>query len=222
MNRRTSVLNLPNCLSLLRMVLVPAFVALLLYLPDSMGPSCYLLPAAVFGLAALTDMFDGMIARSRNLITDFGKFLDPLADKFMVFSALVAILVSSRYAGISNLFVWATVIIMLRELGVTSLRLVVASKKVIVAASFFGKAKTCTQIAGVLVILLEPLFGSFGETHILAYIMMAAMVVTTVGSGLDYLRSYIPYLTGEKTDAKTGEAADKKAADKIIEKADES
>ena len=211
MNRRTPVLNLPNCLSLLRMVLVPAFVAVVLYLPDSMGSFCYLIPAAVFGLTALTDMLDGMIARSRHLITDFGKFLDPLADKFMVFSALVAILVSPRYAEISGLFVWTTIIIMLRELGVTSLRLVVASKKVVVPASFFGKAKTCTQIAGVLVILLEPLFGAFGETHILAYIMMAAMVVATVGSGLDYLRSYIPYLTGKVTDEKAADAAAGKA-----------
>ena len=197
MNRRQTILNLPNCLSLLRMLLVPAFVALVIYLPDDIGPSACLLPAAVFGLTALTDMLDGMIARKRGLVTDFGKFLDPLADKFMIFGALVAILVSPRYAEISGFFIWVTVIIMLRELGVTSLRLVVASKKVVVAASFFGKAKTCTQIAGVLLILLEPLFGSFGATHIIAYVMMAAMTVATVGSGLDYLRSYLPYLVGD-------------------------
>jgi CDP-diacylglycerol--glycerol-3-phosphate 3-phosphatidyltransferase len=143
-------------------------------------------------------MLDGMIARKKGLVTDFGKFLDPLADKFMVFSALVCILASPLYADIHSVFVWVAVLVMLRELGVTSLRLVVASTNVVVAASFFGKAKTCTQIAGVLVILLEPLFGGFGETHILAYVMMAAMVITTLGSGLDYVRTYWPYLMGKK------------------------
>jgi len=190
------VMNLPNILSLVRMAMVPLFVSSILYIPSKTW-SC-ILGAALFGLASLTDMLDGMIARKKGLVTDFGKFLDPLADKFMVFSALVCILASPLYFEIQKVFVWVAVLVMLRELGVTSLRLVVASKNVVVAASFFGKAKTCTQIAGVLVILLEPLFGSFGETHILAYIMMAAMVITTLGSGLDYVRTYWPYLMGKK------------------------
>ena len=190
------VMNLPNILSLVRMAMVPLFVSSILYIPSKTW-SC-ILGAALFGLASLTDMLDGMIARKKGLVTDFGKFLDPLADKFMVFSALVCILASPLYLGIQKVFVWVAVLVMLRELGVTSLRLVVASKNVVVAASFFGKAKTCTQIAGVLVILLEPLFGSFGETHILAYVMMAAMVITTLGSGLDYVRTYWPYLMGKK------------------------
>lgn len=189
----SSIWNVPNLLSLLRMLLVPVFVATVLYLPGNRA-WVYLIPAAVFGLTALTDMLDGKIARRYGLITDFGKFLDPLADKFMVFGALVAILVSPRYVPIAPLFVWVTVIVMLRELGVSSLRMVVASKSVVVAASFFGKAKTCTQIAGILIILLEPLVVDFGAPHIPAYVAMAAIVITTVGSGIDYLRSLWKYI----------------------------
>ncbi|MBP5209622.1 MAG: CDP-diacylglycerol--glycerol-3-phosphate 3-phosphatidyltransferase [Clostridia bacterium] len=209
MSKSNKILNVPNTLSLLRMVLVPVFAAAILYLPrltSSLWVSC-LVPAALFGLTSLTDMLDGQIARKYDLITDFGKFLDPLADKFMVFGALVCILISPLYAGIRPVFVWVTLIVMLRELGVTSMRLVVASRKVVVAASFFGKAKTCTQIAGILLILCEPLFGDFGATHVLAYVMMAAMLVTTVGSGVDYLRTYWPYLSGRADRAETAEQA---------------
>lgn len=193
--QKNSIMNVPNILSIVRMALVPFFVAAALYIPNDVW-KC-IVTAALFGIASFTDLLDGKIARKYNLVTDFGKFLDPLADKFMVFSALAVILVSPLYEGIASAFVWVAVLVMLRELGVTSLRLVVATKKVVVAASFFGKAKTCTQIAGVLVILLEPLFGSFGETHILSCVMMAAMLVTTLGSGIDYLRTYWPYLKGE-------------------------
>lgn len=185
-------MNLPNVLSLVRMAMVPLFVSAILYIPSKIWSP--VLGALLFGLASLTDMLDGMIARRRGLVTDFGKFLDPLADKFMVFAALLSILASPLYGDIRSLFIWVAVLIILRELGVTSLRLVVASKNVVVAASFFGKAKTCTQIAGVLLILLEPVMGNFGQTHILAYVMMCAMVLTTLGSGLDYLRTYWPYL----------------------------
>lgn len=190
--KNTSIMNLPNFLSLVRMAMVPLFVSAILYIPSEIWRA--ILGAALFGLASLTDMLDGMIARRRGLVTDFGKFLDPLADKFMVFSALAVILASPLYEGIRPYFIWVAVLVMLRELGVTSLRLVVASKNVVVAASFFGKAKTCTQIAGILLILLEPVMGNFGQTHILAYVMMAAMAVTTLGSGLDYLKTYWPYI----------------------------
>lgn len=193
--KKQSVMNVPNCLSLARMVMAFFFVASVLYIKEGIWSA--IVPALWFGLASLTDMLDGMIARKYNLISDFGKFLDPLADKFLVFSALACILASERYDAIAPVFVWVAVVLMLRELGVTSMRLVVASKNVVVAASFFGKAKTCTQIAGILVILLEPLMGAFGDTHILSYILMGGMIVTTIGSGIDYLSTYMPYLTGK-------------------------
>ena len=89
-------------------------------------------------------------------------------------------------------------VVMLRELGVTSLRLVVASRGVVVPASWWGKIKTTTQIVSVVVILMEPAFGDFGAKHILSYIFLALMTVATVGSGADYLHSLWPYVSGKK------------------------
>ena len=195
------ILNVPNVLSLLRMALVPVFMASALYLPkiDGLGTFlCCLIPALIFVVTAFTDMLDGKIARKYNLITDFGKFVDPLADKFMIFCALLVILVAPLYAGIRWIAVWVAAVVMLRELGVTSLRLVVASRGVVVPASWWGKIKTVTQIVAVVVILMEPAFGSFGEKHVLAYVFLALMAITTVGSGISYLVALWPYVSGKK------------------------
>ena len=138
-------MNLPNTLSIIRCLLVPVFVASLLLLRNA-GILGYLIPAAVYGLTALTDMLDGKIARKYNLITDFGKFIDPLADKFMVLSSMISILVWMLLRGktmMAMIFVWVVLVILLRELGVTSIRLVVAGKSgIVIAASALGKMKT--------------------------------------------------------------------------------
>ena len=185
-------LNLPNKLTLLRCVLVPIFLALIT-LPENLYVSC-IGGAAVFGLASLTDMLDGKIARSRGLITDFGKFMDPLADKLMVFGAMLGIL--CRFDTIRPWFVWAAFIVIFRELAVTSMRLVVAGKSgEVIAAKMIGKVKTCTQIAAILLILLEPVWQSVLPTgNIVSYVMMAAMSLVTVISGADYLKSYWKYI----------------------------
>ncbi len=195
-------LNLPNTLSLLRVLMVPLFMAAVLYIRPPFGAGFWktllycAIPAAIFGLTAYTDHLDGKIARKYNLITDFGKFIDPLADKFMVFGALIAILVA--YREIAPYFVWVAAVIMLRELTVTSLRLVVAgSSGKVVAASMWGKIKTATQCVAILLILLEPalLYGVSGAlSHLLSYLAMAAMLITTVGSGISYLRTYLPLI----------------------------
>ncbi len=192
--------NVPNLLSLLRMALVPVFMAAAFYLPKIDGITtlvCCLVPALIFILTSLTDMLDGKIARKYNLITDFGKFLDPLADKFMIFCALLVILTAPLYGDIRWIAVWVAAVVMLRELGVTSLRLVVASRGVVVPASWWGKIKTVSQIVTVVAILMEPAFGSFGETHILSYAFLGIMAGTTVGSGIDYLVSLWPYVSGK-------------------------
>ena len=199
-------LNLPNTLSLIRVLLVPAFMAAVIFVDPTRGTTFLevlglaAIPAAIFGLTAYTDHLDGKIARKYNLITDFGKFIDPLADKFMVFGALIAILVSRP--DIAPLFVWVAAVIMLRELAVTSLRLVVASSAgKVVAASWWGKIKTATQCVSILVILLEPaILYAAPESFppIPAYIAMAAMLVTTIGSGLDYMRVYMPLIDPNK------------------------
>ena len=192
--KKAKALNIPNALSILRMVLVPFFVWAVLAM-DMNTLWGRLVPAFIFAVTAFTDCLDGQIARRCNLITNFGKFLDPLADKFMVFAALVVMVY--RYTYLSPWLVWATVLIMFRELAVTSLRLVAAGQVgKVIAASFLGKLKTVSQILGILVIIVEPLLWDLYGAPItpLSYVMMGMMVVTTMVSGWDYLKAYLPVL----------------------------
>lgn len=196
-NQAQKIMNLPNILSIVRMILVPVFMATILYM-GNIKIWGYVIPAIIFALTSFTDMLDGKIARKYNLITDFGKFLDPLADKFMVFGALISLLAAPAYADVRMILVWVAAIVMLRELGVTSLRLVVASRGVVVAASIWGKMKTVTQIFAVIMLILEPMFPVFDGNHILSYVAMAAMAITTVGSGATYLKGLWPYVSGKR------------------------
>ncbi|MBR6794758.1 MAG: CDP-diacylglycerol--glycerol-3-phosphate 3-phosphatidyltransferase [Clostridia bacterium] len=194
-------LNLPNALSLLRVILVPFFMAAIIFMNGKFGIWGRVVPAIIFALTGLTDMLDGKIARKYNLVTDFGKFIDPLADKFMVFGALIAILTSYSY--IASLFVWVSAVVMLRELAITSLRLVVAGKSgIVIAASWWGKVKTATQIVALVVIILEPVvFGKLYNVYdnpIASYVAMAAILITTVGSGISYIKAYWPHLDTNK------------------------
>ena len=191
-------MNVPNTLSLIRALLVPVFVAALLFMREIPLWSC-IVPTIIYILTGLTDMLDGKIARKYNLVTDFGKFIDPLADKFMVIGSAIAILVWMMLGGETTLalvFVWVVLVILLRELGVTSLRLVVAGKSgIVVAASMLGKIKTVSQMAGTVIILVEPLIPFFNENHILSYVCMGVMAFTTLFSGLDYLKAYLPHIS---------------------------
>lgn len=198
---KKSALNVPNTLSLVRCLLVPVFVATLLFMRN-IEIWGFIVPAVVYALTALTDMLDGKIARKYNLVTDFGKFIDPLADKFMVLSSMIAILVWMILLGnltLALVFVWVVLIILLRELGVTSLRLVVAGKSgIVVAASMLGKMKTVSQMVGTVVLIIEPMLPFFSDNHILSYAMMAIMAFTTLFSGLDYLKTYLPHIDSNK------------------------
>ena len=191
-------MNVPNTLSLIRALLVPVFVGTLLFMRN-IPIWCCVVPTIIYILTGLTDMLDGKIARKYNLVTDFGKFIDPLADKFMVIGSAIAILVWMMLRSevkLALVFVWLVLIILLRELGVTSLRLVVAGKSgIVVAASMFGKIKTVSQMAGTVIILMEPLIPYFSENHILSYACMLIMAFTTVFSGLDYLKAYMPHIS---------------------------
>lgn len=201
MTMKKQSMNLPNTLSLVRVLLVPVFVATLIYMRE-ISIWGYVVPAIVYALTALTDMLDGKIARKYNLVTDFGKFIDPLADKFMVLSSMISILVWMLLRGETTqalVFVWVVLIILLRELGVTSLRLVVAGKSgIVVAASMLGKIKTVSQMAGTVVLIIEPMIPIFRENHILSYVMMAIMAFTTLFSGIDYLKAYLPHIDSNK------------------------
>ena len=195
MKNNKKKMNLPNKLTVLRVLLVPIFVACILYIPNVIVRG--LVSAAVFGLTALTDMLDGKIARKYNLVTNFGKFMDPLADKFMVFAALLAITVTS-YGILQTVMVWVSAIVFFRELAVTSIRLVCSGAGAgVIAASFFGKAKTVTQVACIVVLLLEPVVCALlkvKDYHIVGYITIAAMAFMTVASGIDYYKTYSEYL----------------------------
>ena len=201
---KKSSMNLPNTLSIIRVFLVPIFVAALLFMHDSekFGIWSFLVPAIIYALTALTDMLDGKIARKYNLVTDFGKFIDPLADKFMVISSMIAILVWMMLRGNTDMalvFVWVVLIILLRELGVTSLRLVVANQSgIVVAASLLGKIKTVSQMVGTVVLIVEPIIPFFCDNYILSYAFMAVMAFTTLFSGLDYLKAYLPYINSNE------------------------
>ena len=194
-------MNLPNTLSLIRVFLVPIFVASLLFMRDA-GIWGFIVPAIIYGITGFTDMLDGKIARKYNLVTDFGKFIDPLADKFMVLSSMIAILVWMILRGetaLALVFVWVVLIILFRELGVTSLRLVVAGGSgIVVAASLLGKIKTVSQMVGTVVLIIEPLIPYFCDNHILSYVFMGIMAFTTLFSGIDYLKAYMPYIDSNK------------------------
>ena len=137
-------MNLPNKLTVGRIVLVPLFVATLLI--DF--PFNNVVALIIFIAASLTDLFDGKIARKRNLVTDFGKFADPLADKILVLAALLCFVQN----GLCDCI--AVIIVLFREFAVTSIRLIAASKGQVVAANIWGKVKTVTQMIAVIVILI--------------------------------------------------------------------
>lgn len=195
-----SKMNLPNKLTVFRIITVPVFL-LFLAAPLPLSDTCIrIVTAVVFALTSLTDMVDGKIARKYNLITDFGKFMDPLADKFLVFAAMLGILV--RFDYLRPVFVWAAAIVIFRELAVTSIRLVAAGKSgLVIAASWLGKVKTTTQMVCIVSILLEPVilpWKAFREYHVLSYFTIAAMTVMTLWSGIDYLKKYWKFLDPEK------------------------
>ncbi len=139
-------MNLPNKLTLLRIIFVPAFIIIILL--DF--PFHFLVAGLIFGAACITDTLDGKIARSRNLVTDFGKFADPLADKILVISALVCFLQLDLLGSFGAIPV---TIVLFREFAVSGIRLVAASSGKVVAANIWGKVKTVTQMVGIVLIM---------------------------------------------------------------------
>ena len=182
-------MNLPNKLTLLRVILVPFFVFFLLteFMDARISCICAL---AVFAAASITDALDGHIARSRNLVTNFGKFLDPLADKVLVISALVCF-VKLGFAGAVPVL-----IIIAREFMVSGLRLVAAGEGVVVAAGIWGKLKTAfTMIAIVVILLFAVIFGKDPAVYetwavVTEQILIWISAVLTIISGIDYLKGY--------------------------------
>ncbi len=202
-------MNLPNKLTMWRLCLVPVMTVFLL-LPVSLIPwqIAYGVGLVLFIFTSLTDMLDGKIARARNLITNFGKFMDPVADKFMVIGTMMALLFRMQnpaWYGVSYplffriVFFAAVLLVIFRELAITSLRLVLvnASGKV-VAANMLGKIKTVCQIVSICTLFIEPLIfaliGLFTDDFPLAGIYplscftVALMLLFTVWSGANYIK----------------------------------
>lgn len=196
-------MNTPNKLTVCRIILAPLFLLLLLW----NFPFHNLAAALVFGAAAFTDMLDGKIARSRGLVTNFGKFLDPLADKMLTTSAFLGFLALGR------LDVWAVMLILTREFMVTSVRLIAAKDGVVVAASFAGKAKTVAQFVSILFMLAALEFASWQDTLLAdaglsrtvfdlplltARVLIWVSVVLTMISGFQYVWNLRHYFTDSK------------------------
>lgn len=210
-------MNLPNRLTVIRMCLVPVILLIGFLTPKSSESLAFYISsavcAAVFIAASVTDMLDGKIARRDGLVTDFGKFMDPVADKFMVIGALFVILY--KFPQLHILMIVTLIIVVFRELAVTSMRLVVSSgKNIVVAANMLGKIKTVTQIVAISTVFLEPvvqwllrlIVGAVtGEmpawrTDIipLSWLSVVFSLVMTVWSGINYITAYWKYIDTDK------------------------
>ena len=179
-------MNLPNRLTVMRMILVPFFVAALLY----PFPHHFLAAFVLFAVASYTDHLDGKIARKRNLITNFGKFMDPLADKVMLLSAMVC-LVSLDLAD-----VWIVVLMLAREFMVTSIRLVAADRGRVIAANIWGKAKTVSQIIAILAVLLMQYLLELGGMGVLPLPAESGLIMGMIGDILLAIAAFFTVLSG--------------------------
>lgn len=167
-------MNLPNKLTMLRIVLIPAFIVLLM-------KGYYYTSGIVFILASLTDMLDGYIARKYDLITNFGKIMDPLADKLLVTSAMICLVELGEVAG------WMIIVILAREFIITGLRTVAAGEGIIIAAGTWGKIKTVLQMVALSLILLRNWPFSYFIDLPIGYWVLWLAVAATVYSGAEYI-----------------------------------
>ena len=162
-------MNLANRLTMLRIALIPVFLAVL-YLDF---PYNRYVALVIFILASATDFVDGHIARSRNLITDFGKFMDPLADKMLVMAAML------WFVEVGRMPAWALLIVVVREFAVSGLRLIAVDNGRVIAAAWSGKVKTASTMVGICVMFLFP-------HQVVDIVVVAVIVLTTVYSGVEY------------------------------------
>ena len=169
-------MNLPNKLTILRVIMVPFFVLALLIAPDNF--TCRIIAEILFILASLTDMLDGKIARKYNLITNFGKFMDPLADKLLVCSGMICLV------ALQSLPAWICIVIIAREFIISGFRLIASDNGVVIAASYWGKFKTVFQMLMVIVKIVDA---AHPILVILGNILMWIALVLTIVSLIDYI-----------------------------------
>lgn len=169
-------MNLPNKLTVLRVIMVPFFVFFML--TDVGGTANKWIALVLFIVASLTDMLDGKIARKYNLVTNFGKFMDPLADKLLVCSAMICMI------PLGKLQAWFVIVIIAREFIISGFRLIASDNGVVIAASYWGKFKTTFQMLMVIVLILNIQMPFF---QILGMILTYVALILTVVSLIDYI-----------------------------------
>ena len=176
-------MNLPNKLTVLRVIMVPFFVFFML--TNVGGAANKWIALVLFCVASLTDMLDGKIARSRNLVTNFGKFMDPLADKLLVCSAMICMIPDGTLAA------WFVIVIIAREFIISGFRLVASDSGIVIAASYWGKFKTVSQMF-MIIVLIADLGGIFNG---IGTILMWLSLILTVVSLIDYVAKNVQVLT---------------------------
>ena len=179
-------MNLPNKLTILRTIMIPVFL-IFLYIPG-LGMTGDVLAAAIFVLASFTDLLDGKIARKYNLVTNFGKFMDPLADKLLVCSALIALVDLNRIPA------WVVIIIIAREFIISGFRLIASDNGVVIAASYWGKFKTTFQMIMIILLILNI---DYPYSNIINMVIMYIALALTIISLLDYIiKNYNVFIDG--------------------------
>lgn len=179
-------MNLPNKLTIFRVVLIPFFLVLLY--TDFWGRGNLYIAAAIFIIASLTDLIDGKIARKYNLVTNFGKFMDPLADKLLVCSAMIALVDLGKIAG------WIVIVIIAREFIISGFRLIASDNGVVIAASYWGKFKTTFQMIMIILLILDL---PFAYMDIVNNIVVYVALILTVVSLIDYIfKNYKVFIDG--------------------------
>ena len=169
-------MNLPNKLTLFRVILIPFFIVILL--TNCLGDASKWVALAIFIIASLTDLADGKIARKYNLVTNFGKFMDPLADKMLVCSAMICLVDMDRLAS------WMVIIIVMREFIISGFRLIASDNGVVIAASYWGKFKTTFQMVMVILLIADI---QIPAVQLLTVIVTWVAVILTVVSLVDYI-----------------------------------
>ena len=176
-------MNLPNKLTILRVILIPFFVVFMLF--DITGAADKWIALVIFCVASLTDMLDGKIARKYNLVTNFGKFTDPLADKLLVCTALICL------TSMDRLNVIVVLVIIAREFIISGFRLVASDNGIVIAASYWGKFKTVSQMALIIVLIMD--LG--GVWNIVGTVLTWVALILTVVSLIDYIAKNKQVLT---------------------------
>ena len=180
-------MNLPNKLTVARVILIPFFVFFLLN--DSMNPYFKWVALAIFIVASLTDLLDGKIARKYNLVTDFGKFMDPLADKLLVCSAMIGLIELGRIEA------WIVIVIIAREFIISGFRLIAADNGRVIAASYWGKFKTTFQMFMVILMIANL---EIPAVQVLTQVIMWIALALTIISLVDYLIKNKDVMSGTK------------------------